>query len=72
MEPDVDRAPLRKSRSQPKGGSAKTSIQFDRVEGRAKCTASAGRLEIRLDKDFSAVDRRTLEAAVRLMLDQIT
>ncbi|WP_298500351.1 ParB N-terminal domain-containing protein [uncultured Maritimibacter sp.] len=50
---------------------AKTSFQFDSAAGAAKCTASAGRLEIRLDKDFSTVDRRTLEAAVREMLDRI-
>ena len=50
---------------------AKTSFQFDSAAGAAKCTASAGRLEIRLNKDFSTVDRRTLEAAVREMLNRI-
>jgi ParB family chromosome partitioning protein len=28
-------------------------------------------LEIRLDRDFSTIDRRKLEAAVRSLLDQI-
>lgn len=50
---------------------AKTSFQFDVGAGAAKCTAAAGRLEIRLNRDFSTVDRRKLEAAVRAMLDQI-
>lgn len=54
-----------------KPAKAKTSFQFDRREGRAKCTAAAGRLEIRLDRDFSTVDRRRLEQAVRQMLDAL-
>ncbi|MCV2866389.1 ParB/RepB/Spo0J family partition protein [Albidovulum sediminicola] len=50
---------------------AKTSFQFDRREGRARCVAANGKLEIRLERDFSTVDRRRLEQAVRLMLDQL-
>lgn len=50
---------------------AKTSFQFDRREGRAKCVAASGRLEIHLDRDFTTIDRRRLEQAVRLMLDQL-
>ncbi|WP_370284226.1 ParB/RepB/Spo0J family partition protein [Pseudooceanicola sp.] len=53
------------------GGKAQTSFQFDRAEGRAKCTAANGRLEVRLDRDFSTIDRRRLEEAVRRMLDQL-
>lgn len=61
------------TRAAPKsrGGKAKTSFQFDRAEGRARCTAAAGRLEIRLDRDFSTVDRRKLEAAVKALLDTL-
>jgi ParB family transcriptional regulator, chromosome partitioning protein len=55
----------------PGTGQAKTSFQFDRPEGRAKCTAAAGRLELRLDRDFSTIDRRKLERAVRKMLDEL-
>ena len=58
----------------PKPGSAaraKTSFQFDRKEGRGKCVAAVGKLEIQLDRDFTTVDRRRLEQAVRLMLDQL-
>jgi ParB family chromosome partitioning protein len=50
---------------------AKTSFQFDRAEGRGKCVAAVGKLEIQLDRDFTTIDRRRLEQAVRLMLDQL-
>ncbi len=50
---------------------ARTSFQFDRREGRGRCVAASGRLEIRLDRDFTTIDRRRLEQAVRLMLDQL-
>ncbi|MDE3120182.1 MAG: ParB N-terminal domain-containing protein [Paracoccaceae bacterium] len=52
-------------------GKAKTSFQIHRREGAAKCTAANGRLEIRLPRDFSVIDRRRLEEAVRRMLDQL-
>lgn len=49
---------------------AKTTFQVTSALGAAKCTASNGRLEIKLDRDFSALDRRKLEAAlVRLLGD---
>ncbi|TGN50830.1 replication protein [Paracoccus liaowanqingii] len=50
---------------------AKTTFQLARPQGQAKCTAANGRLEIRLSRDFSTIDRRKLEAAVASMLDQI-
>ncbi|WP_304617222.1 ParB/RepB/Spo0J family partition protein [Paracoccus sp. (in: a-proteobacteria)] len=50
---------------------AKTSFQLQRAQGTAKCIAADGRLEIRLARDFSTIDRRKLEAAVAAMLDQI-
>lgn len=52
-------------------GKAKTSFQLDRREGRAKCTAANGRLEIRLPRDFTMVDRHRLEEAVRKLLDDL-
>lgn len=52
-------------------GKAKTTFQIERPQGRAKCTAANGRLEIRLARDFSTVDRRRLEAAVAALLEQI-
>ncbi|MBS0573361.1 MAG: ParB N-terminal domain-containing protein [Proteobacteria bacterium] len=50
---------------------ARTSFQFDRREGRGKCVAAVGKLEIQLGRDFTTIDRRRLEQAVRLMLDQL-
>ncbi|RJE78805.1 ParB N-terminal domain-containing protein [Paracoccus sp. JM45] len=50
---------------------AKTTFQLRRPQGSAKCSAANGRLEIRLARDFSTVDRRRLEAAVSMLLDQI-
>ena len=52
-------------------GRAKTTFQVQRPQGMAKCTASNGRLEIRLQRDFSAIERRRLEAAVQAMLEQL-
>ena len=54
-----------------KPAKAKTSFQFDRREGRGKCVAAVGKLEIQLERDFTTIDRRRLEQAVRLMLDQL-
>lgn len=69
---DAAYEPSRKA-ARPKvaGGKARTSFQLDRREGVAKCTAANGRLEIRLRRDFSTIDRRRLEEAVRRMLDQL-
>ncbi len=53
------------------GGRAKTTFQIDRPQGRAKCVAAAGRLEVRMDRDFTAVERRRLEQAVRDLLDSL-
>ena len=53
------------------GGRARTTFQLARPQGSAKCVAANGRLEIRLPRDFSSVDRRRLEAAVAVLLDQI-
>ncbi len=54
-----------------KPAKAKTSFQFDRKDGRGKCIAAVGKLEIQLERDFTTIDRRRLEQAVRLMLDQL-
>lgn len=64
-------APKPKDERSTPSAKAKTTFQVQRPQGMAKCTAANGRLEIRLDRDFSAIDRRKLEAAVRAMLLQI-
>lgn len=68
---DADADPEPRPAKRSGGGKAKTSFQLDRRQGRAKCTAADGRLEIRLTRDFSTIDRRRLENAVRKMLDEL-
>ena len=53
------------------GARARMTFQLERPQGKAKCTAANGRLEIRLGRDFTAVDRRRLENAIVQLLDQI-
>lgn len=48
---------------------AKTSLRMTRPEGIAKCIAAPGRVDIRLDKDFSAIERTRLEQALSHFLD---
>ena len=50
---------------------AKVTIQMARPEGVAKCTASEGRLEVRLPLDFSSVPQRQLEIALNAFLDHL-
>ncbi len=50
---------------------ARTSYQLALRDGRAKCTVADGRLEVRLDRDFTSIDRQRLEQAVQQMLDQL-
>lgn len=51
---------------------AKTMFRLTRPEGVAKCTAADGRLEVRLNRDFSEVDRHRLEQAVQAFLDTLS
>lgn len=48
---------------------ARTTFQVSGQAGAIKCTASQGRLELRGDVDFSALDRKRLEDAVARFLD---
>lgn len=50
---------------------AKVTIQMSRPEGAAKCTASNGKLEVRLPLDFSTVPQRQLESALSAFLDHL-
>ncbi|TBN39069.1 replication protein [Paracoccus subflavus] len=63
--------PVRPGAAPLREGRAKTTFQLARPQGQAKCVAANGRLEIRLPRDFSAIDRRKLEMAVASLLDQI-
>ncbi len=66
-----DQAPAAAPRPPAPEGRAKTTFQVASGLGPAKCTAANGRLEIKLPRDFSAIDRRKLEVAVARMLDDI-
>lgn len=63
--------------TKPKGQGAKTPRQpkvvftMARPEGAVKCTATAGRLEVRVAKDFSTVDRHKLAKAIQKLLVEI-
>ncbi|MFN4102242.1 MAG: ParB/RepB/Spo0J family partition protein [Pararhodobacter sp.] len=48
----------------PRRPGAKTTLRVDHAGQIAQCTALDGRVEIRLPRDFTAVDRRRLESAV--------
>ena len=67
----ISRGKLIKPTKPAADGKAKTTFQISSRMGPAKCAAANGRLEIRLDRDFSAMDRKKLEQAVRTMLDQL-
>jgi len=51
--------------------SSRTTLKLNRKGGQVKVTGSKGKVELRMDRDFGAVDARKLEAAVRAMLDQL-
>jgi len=59
--------------SQPKRPArrARTTFQVTGGLGTLKCTASQGRLELRGEADFSAIDRRRLEEALQRFLDDL-
>jgi len=42
----------------------KTTLRLPLPGGEVKCTAASGKVELQMDRDFSAVDRRRLEAAI--------
>lgn len=47
---------------------SKTSLRMGRPEGEARVTASDGKVELRLDKDFSAVPRARLQQGIEALL----
>jgi ParB family chromosome partitioning protein len=52
-----------------KGGKAKTTFHIRSSVGQVKCTAGDGRLEIKVDRDFTSIDRARLEAAIASLVD---
>lgn len=58
-------------RSVPKPSSAKTSLRMIRPEGEAKVLAADGRVELRLERDFSQVPRAQLQSAIEAFFDAL-
>ena len=64
----VDKAPKPKKELRP----GKTTFRLARPEGEARCTVADGRIEVRMNEDFSGVDRKRLEEAITAFLDAIS
>ncbi len=47
---------------------SKTTLRLGRPEGEARVTALDGRIELRLDKDFSAISKATLQQGIEAFL----
>lgn len=58
-------------KSAPSVRKAKTTFRIASSLGEVKCSAAAGRLELRSGADFSSYDRRRLEAAVEAFLKEL-
>ena len=50
------------------GRRARTTFEVGHGRSRAKCVANEGQLTIKLDRDFTAIDRRTLERSLAQFL----
>jgi ParB family transcriptional regulator, chromosome partitioning protein len=58
-------------RGRPPAVRAKTSLRVMRDGQEVHCTATSGRVELRMQRDFSAVDRPRLEAALSAFLEAL-
>ena len=47
----------------------KTTFHITSNAGQVKCTAGVGRLEIKVDRDFSSIERARLERAIASLID---
>ena len=65
----ADKVPEPKPKPAAKGGKAKTTFHIRSSVGQVKCTAGDGRLEIKVDRDFTSIDRARLEAAIASLVD---
>ncbi|CUJ16834.1 ParB/RepB/Spo0J family partition protein [Cognatishimia activa] len=65
----ADKVPAPKAKPAAKGGKAKTTFHIRSSVGQVKCTAGDGRLEIKVDRDFTSIDRARLEAAIASLVD---
>lgn len=61
--------PSEKPKEKGRGAKPKTTFHIRSSAGQVKCTAGVGRLEIKVDRDFSSIDRARLEAAIASLVD---
>ena len=61
--------PVAKPKEKGRGAKPKTTFHIRSSAGQVKCTAGVGRLEIKVDRDFSSIDRAKLEAAIASLVD---
>ena len=67
---DDDMAPVSRPGTRNRaGGRTRTTFNLSTSRGHVKCTAAEGRLEIKLDRDFSTMDRARLERAIAALVD---
>lgn len=62
-------APKPKAKPAGQGARSKTTFHISSRAGQVKCTAGMGRLEIKVDRDFSSIDRARLERAIAALID---
>ena len=69
-DPEVEApAPVRRAAASGAAGRTKTTFHIKSASGQVKCTAGPGRLEIKVDRDFSTIDRARLERAIASLID---
>lgn len=66
---DPSVAEARPPRKAGQGGRTKTTFHIQSSAGQVKCTAGPGRLEIKVDRDFSSIERARLERAIASLID---
>ena len=64
-----ERSEKGRDRGKSDGSKTKTTFHISSSAGQVKCTAGPGRLEIKVDRDFSSIDRARLEQAVASLID---
>ena len=69
-DPEIDvPAPNRPKVKAGQRGRTKTTFHINSSAGQVKCTAGQGRLEIKVERDFSSIERARLERAIASLID---
>ncbi|MFV1463710.1 MULTISPECIES: ParB/RepB/Spo0J family partition protein [unclassified Phaeobacter] len=62
---------VREASTSQRAGMAKTTLRCSVPAGTVRCLARDGRIEMAMERDFSAVDQRRLEAAITAFFDAL-